>query len=113
MRGNSYLKSKEPTCKIDEVSSIKQKDVLSPLEFIQSITFYTSLYPKSWDDIIEILAVYIDVIATSTDELTPCKLSPHYIEIIKNSNPIKSKFYKLNKYKSDIHKEELNLLMRV
>jgi len=48
MTGNSYLKSKEPTCKIDEESSIKEKDVLSPLEYIHSIKFYSSLYPKKY-----------------------------------------------------------------
>ena len=77
------------------------------------LSFILVYIQKNTDDIIEILEVYIDVIATSTDELTPSKLSPHHIEIIKNSNPLKSKFYKLNKYKSDIHKEELNLLTRV
>ena len=104
---DSYLENKERINKNTGESSIKEKDVLSPLEYIYSNKFYSKLNPKVRKEILEMLIVYIDIIATSTDELTPSKLNPHHIELIKNAKPFKSKFYKLYKIKSDILKEEL------
>ncbi|KAG4093441.1 hypothetical protein H8356DRAFT_1354331 [Neocallimastix lanati (nom. inval.)] len=93
---------KEPSSKIDYESSIKEKDALSPLEYIHSTKFYSSLDPKIKNDIIEMLVVYNDVTATSTDELTPIKLNHYHIELIKNAKPFKN--IPLNKNKIFIGK---------
>ena len=83
--GDSYLEKKERINKSTDESSIKEKDVMFPLEYIHSTKFYSKLDPKVRNEIIEILVVYIDVISTSTDELTPSKLNLHHIELIKNA----------------------------
>ena len=69
-KGDSYLENKERINKSADESSIKEKDVLSPLEYIHSTKLYSKLDPKVRNEIIEMLVVYIEVIATLTDELT-------------------------------------------
>ena len=54
----------------------------------------------------------IDIVATSTEELTPSKLSPHKIGLKANAKPVKLRSYRLTKLKSDILKEELTKLIK-
>ena len=54
----------------------------------------------------------IDIVATSTEELTPSKLSPHKICFKANAKPVKLKSYRSAKLKSDILKEELTKLIK-
>jgi len=50
---------------------------------------------------------FIDIITTSSEQLSSSKLRPHHIQLFKNAVPFKSKFYKLNRLKSDALKAEL------
>ena len=54
----------------------------------------------------------IDIVATSTEELTPSKLSPHKIGLKANAKPVKLRGYRLTKVKSDILKNLQSLLRK-
>jgi len=49
----------------------------------------------------------LDIIATSSEELTPSDLAPHKINLKANAKPVKQRCYRVTKFKSDIIKEEL------
>ena len=98
----------------DFITSLRQQvkeESLSPKEYIRSPQFSSSLDENYKEEIVETLDSYIDVVATSSEELTPSDLGPHHIQLVEGAKPVKSKFYKLNKFKSDILKEELIKLL--
>jgi len=86
-------------------------ETLSPWEYIHSNGFIESLNQEFRKEIINLLEENIDVLATSTDELTPSKLLPHKISINPGQQPIKQKAYRLSKVQSDILKKELTKLI--
>jgi len=88
-------------------NSSKKNDILSPKEYINSPQFLLSLDEDCKSDIVNLLNSYIDIVATSSENLTPSDLGPHHIQLVEGAKPVKSKFYKLNKFKSDIVKEEI------
>ena len=49
----------------------------------------------------------IEIVATTSEELTPSDLTPHKIELKEGTKPVKQKSYKLTKFKYDILKELL------
>ena len=59
----------------------------------------------------ELLKMYDDVLALSSDDLGKSKLLPHSIQLKENSRPIKQRSYRLSKAKADILKEELTKLL--
>ena len=90
-------------------NSSREEGVLSPIEYINLPQFLLSLDKDCKEDIIKLLNSYLDIIATSSEDLTPSDLDPHHIQLVEGAKPVKSKFYKLNKFKSDIVKEILKL----
>ena len=54
----------------------------------------------------------MDIIATSSEELTPSDLAPHKINLKANAKPVKQRCYRVTKFKSDIIKEELIKLIK-
>ena len=92
-------------------ADIKKIEGLSPKEYIHNQTFANTLNELFRKQIIELLEDYIVVIATSSEELTPSDLSPHKIRLKPGVTPIKQKYYRLSKFKSDILKEELTKLI--
>ena len=90
---------------------LKKIEGLPPLEYIQNEKFHQTLNPDSKDKIVNLLRNYIDIIATSSEELTPSDLSPHKIVLKERTKPINQRFYRLTKLKSDILKEELTKLI--
>ena len=59
----------------------------------------------------EILMSFIDVIACSSDDLTPSKLFPHHIELIDGARPVKSKVRKMSQVQLKALKNELTDLL--
>eukprot|EP00833_Pecoramyces_ruminatium_P017519 jgi/Orpsp1_1/1191551/evm.model.d7180000086902.1 len=95
---------------IVDVQNVKVKEDMTPSEYISSPEFASTIDDEYYEEIVDLLAQYIDIIAVSSDDLTPSKLNPHCIKLIENVKPFKSKYYRLNKIKSDILKEELTKL---
>jgi len=95
----------------DSVSQDPKDDSLSPIEYIHSNKFQSQIDPPFKSNITKLLIDFIDIVATSSEQLTPSKLNPHHIQLFKNAVPFKSKFYKLNRLKSDALKIELTKLI--
>jgi len=53
---------------------------------------------------------HLGIVTTSSGEFTPSDLSPYRIILRENVKPIKQKFYRLSKLKSDILKELTKLI---
>ncbi|ORX75336.1 hypothetical protein BCR32DRAFT_249635 [Anaeromyces robustus] len=85
--------------------NLKKIEGLPPKKYIQNKQFYETLNPLFGDKIVNLLQEYFDIIATSIEELTPSDLSPHKIILKEGAKPIKQKFYRLTKLKSDILQE--------
>ena len=92
-------------------NDLKKIEGLPPKEYIHDKKFRDTLNRKFREQIIQLLEEYIVVIATSTEELTPSDLSPHKIRLKPGVKPIKQKYYRISKFKSDILKGELTKLI--
>eukprot|EP00833_Pecoramyces_ruminatium_P004031 jgi/Orpsp1_1/1178063/evm.model.c7180000063880.1 len=90
---------------------LKQIEGLHPFEYIHNDHFLKTLSKEFRDDVVRILEEYLSIVATSTEELTPSDLSPHKIRLKPGTRPIKQKFYRLSKLKTDILKGELAKLI--
>eukprot|EP00833_Pecoramyces_ruminatium_P008003 jgi/Orpsp1_1/1182035/evm.model.c7180000079596.2 len=91
--------------------SLKEIEGLPPIKYIHDKKFLNTLNDDYKDQIIKMLEDNIEIIATSSEELTPSNLSPHKISLKPGTNPIKQRSYRLTKFKSDILKEELTKLL--
>ena len=113
---NQYYDEESIICTIRKVKETNnEKEIikeLTPMEFIESDEFLSTLNKDYKEQIIKILKEMIDIVATSTEELTPSKLSPHKIRLKANAKPVKLRSYRLTKLKSDILKEELTKLIK-
>jgi len=89
---------------------LKQIEGLSPFEYIHNDHFLKTL-SQFRDDLIKILEKYIKIVATSSEQLTPSDLPPHKIRLKPGTKPIKQKYYRLSKLKTDILKGELAKLI--
>ncbi|OUM64789.1 hypothetical protein PIROE2DRAFT_60435 [Piromyces sp. E2] len=78
-----------------EKSDLKKLEGLPPREYINNKVFVNSIEPQYRKIIKKLLETNIDIIATSSEELTSSKLSPHKIRLKPNARPIKQKFYRL------------------
>ena len=94
-----------------EKKNLEKLEGLPPIEYIHHEKFKNTLNKNYVDEIILLLEDNIEIIATSTEELTPSKLSPHKIKLKARVRPTKQRFYRLTKLKSDILKEELTKLI--
>jgi len=90
---------------------LKSIEGLSPREYIHNKIFQNTLNPIYVNPVVQMLEDHLGIVATSSEELTPSDLSPHRIILRENVKPIKQKFYRLSKLKSDILKEELTKLI--
>jgi len=90
---------------------LKQIEGLSPFEYIHNDHFLKTLSQEFRDDLIKILEEYIKIVATSSEQLTPSDLPPHKIRLKPGTKPIKQKYYRLSKLKTDILKGELAKLI--
>ena len=108
--------------KIDDDNNISSKNNTSLIndtdpyinarEYIYSEKFLEHVNPIYINEIIPLLITYIDVIATSADDLVPSLLSPHKIKLKDNVKPIKQHYYKLNNnIKTIILKKKLKELI--
>ncbi|ORX75322.1 hypothetical protein BCR32DRAFT_249644 [Anaeromyces robustus] len=97
--------------KVDDNSvskdSLKKLEGLSPNEYIHHENFTKTLKEPIKKKIIELLEKYLDIVATSSEQLTPSILNPHKIRLKLGAKPLKQKYYRLAKFKTDILKEEL------
>ena len=84
---------------------------LSPIDFIHSKFMLDHVDEKFINEIIIILEDHIEIIATSTNDLTPSDKSPHHINLKEGATPIKLRYYKTNKIKSDVLKEQITALI--
>ena len=90
---------------------IKKIEGLPPRKYIHGRRFTKRLNKNYKSQITKLLEEYIDIIATSSEELTPSNLAPHKIRLKPGVKPIKQKFYRLSRLKSDILKEEITNLI--
>ena len=90
---------------------IKKIEGLPPRQYIHDRRFTKKLHKNYKSQITKLLEEYIEIIATSSEELTPSDLSPHKIRLKPGVKPIKQKFYRLSRLKSEILKEELTKLI--
>ena len=90
---------------------LKTIEGLPPIKYIYDTVFQSTINSNYREAITKLLEEYIDIIATSSEELTPSDLSPHKIILKEGVKPIKQKFYRLSKLKTDILKEELTKLI--
>jgi len=90
---------------------LKKLEGLPPMEYIHNTIFMNTLNEKYRTDIIHLLEDNIEIVATSSEELTPSLLSPHKINLKAGTKPIKQRAYRLTKLKTDILKEELTKLI--
>ena len=110
---NDYEDEEKLLCMIkalDEDSKkndLKKIEGLSPKQYIHHEIFLNTLNEKYKDEIIKILEENLEIVATSSEELTPSDLPPHKINLIPGAKPVKQRCYRLVKFKSDILKEEL------
>jgi len=74
-----------------EKSDLKKLKGLPPKEYINKV-FLNSIEPQYRNIIKNLLERKIDIIATSSEELTPSKLSSHNIGLKLKARPIKKKF---------------------
>eukprot|EP00833_Pecoramyces_ruminatium_P017075 jgi/Orpsp1_1/1191107/evm.model.d7180000083572.1 len=81
------------------------------MEYIHHKDFLSTIKDEYQENILKILEENIDIIATSSEELTPSKLAPHKINLKPGAQPVKQKAYRLAKFKSDILKEILKKLI--
>eukprot|EP00833_Pecoramyces_ruminatium_P016401 jgi/Orpsp1_1/1190433/evm.model.d7180000078941.1 len=95
----------------DIKSKLKKIEGLSPMEYIHHKDFLSTIKDEYQENILKILEENIDIIATSSEELTPSKLAPHKINLKPGAQPVKQKAYRLAKFKSDILKEILKKLI--
>ena len=79
----------------------------SPKEYIQSDYFQSKIDGPFKAKILKLLLDFIDIVANSSEQLSPSKLRPHRIQLFQTAVPFKSRFYKLNRFKSDALKSEL------
>lgn len=95
------------------VCVIQKEEVkpMTPKEYIHSTNFINSLDESLQEIIVKLLEDNLDVLATSTEELTLSNLLPHKITLIPGQQPIKQKAYRLSKIQSDILKGELSKLI--
>jgi len=94
-----------------EKKNLEKLEGLPLIKYIHHEKFKNTLNKNYVDEIILLLEDNIEINATSTDELTPSKLSLHKIKLKARERPIKQRFYHLTKLKSDILKEELTKLI--
>jgi len=103
-------------CKIledeDTTNELKKLEGLSPKECIHDEKFLASLCKDYRDVIVKLLEENLDIIATSSEELTPSDLAPHKINFKAKAKPVKQRCYRVTKFKSDIIKEELIILIK-
>jgi len=90
---------------------LKQIEGLRPFDYIHNDHFLKTINKEFRGEIIKILEKYLDIVATSTEKLTPSNLSSHKIRLKPGTGPIKKKFYRLTKLKADILKGELAKLI--
>eukprot|EP00833_Pecoramyces_ruminatium_P012634 jgi/Orpsp1_1/1186666/evm.model.d7180000052401.1 len=95
----------------DIKAKLKKIEGLSPMEYIHHKDFLSTIKDEYQENILKILEENIDIIATSSEELTPSKLAPHKINLKPGAQPVKQKAYRLAKFKSDILKEILKKLI--
>ena len=88
-------------------AKLKTIEGLPPLDYIHNDIFKNTLNKDFQDKILKLLEDNIEIVATSSEELTPSDLTPHKIELKEGTKPVKQKSYKLTKFKSDILKELL------
>jgi len=101
--GNKQIIEPEPQI----IENAPQEENLSPIEYIQSQNFQSKIEGPFKPIVSKLLMDFIDIVATSSEQLSPSKLKPHHIQLFQNAVPFKSRFYKLNKLKSDALKAEL------
>ncbi|OUM61335.1 hypothetical protein PIROE2DRAFT_12673 [Piromyces sp. E2] len=98
---NKYEDEEKLMCAIKatptEKSDLKKLEGLPLKEYINNKVFVNSIEPQYRNIIKNLVERNIDIIATSSEELTPSKLSPHKIRMKPNARPIKQKFYRLTK----------------
>ncbi len=114
---NDYEDEEKLLCVIKALDNESKKDDLKrieglpPKQYIHNKHFLNTLNEKYKDDIVKILEENLEIVATSSEELTPSDLPPHKINLIPGANPVKQRSYRLAKFKSDILKEELTKLI--
>jgi len=114
---NQYENEEKLVCFVKAISNesikkeLKKMEGLPPREYIHNEKFTNTLNKKYRDQIIKLLEDNIVIIAASSEELAPSNLSPHKIHLKPGARPIKQKFYRISKLKTDIHKEELTKLI--
>jgi len=86
-------------------------DGLSAYEYIHHNYFIQSLDEHYRSQLLQILEDNIDIIATSSNDLSPSNLSPHEIHLKPGTQPIKQRGYRLSKIKADVLKDELTKLI--
>jgi len=113
---NQYEDEPKLMCVVKAISTkksdLKKLEGLPPMEYINSKEFLKTIDPKYRKTIRRLLKDNIMIVATSSEELTPSKLAPHKIRLKANARPIKQKYYRLTKLKSDILKEEIAKLIK-
>jgi len=102
IKGTNFSERKE---------QLKKIEGLPPQEYIHDSHFLETVPEEFRNETLKVLENNIDIIATSSEELTPSDLPPHRINLKPGVNPIKQRAYRLSKLKSDILKEELTKLI--
>jgi len=94
------------------IPDMEEEEYISPEEYLQTKEFLSSLNPDYCDEVLIILSENLDCIAVTAMDLAPSDLGPHHIQLVEGAAPFKSRFYRLNKVKSDIVKNELGKLFK-
>jgi len=106
------LKAISSNGELEKKKNLEKLEGLPPIEYIHHEKFKKTLNKNYVDEIILLLEDNIEIVASSTEELTPSKLSPHKVKLKAGARPIKQRFYLLTKLKLDIFlKEELTKLI--
>jgi len=84
---------------------------LSPTEYIHLAEFVNNLDEEFASDLVSMLENNLEVLATSSEELSPSLLIPHHIDLKLDATPIMQRAYCLSKAKSDILKSEIGKLI--
>jgi len=84
---------------------------LSPTEYIHLAEFVNNLDEEFASDLVSMLENNLEVLSTSSEELSPSLLTPHHIDLKPDATPIKQRAYRLSKAKSDILKSEIGKLI--
>ena len=74
---------------------LKTIEGLPPIKYIYEAVFQSSINSNYREAITKLLEEHIDIIATTSEELTLSDLSPHKIILKEGIKPIKQKFYRL------------------